>query len=509
MKMNNKTGRPHRRVVVVGGGISGLAAAHRLVELDASLEVMLLEAGSRLGGVLETRRSDGFLIESGADGFITNVHWGVDLCRRLGIAGDLIQTNPIDRRTFVVSRGRLEEMPDGFVMMAPTRFWPMLTTRTLGWRAKLRLACEPFVRRRESKTSSPENGRVGHEAPGQCTDDDDSMAAFVRRRLGREAYDRLVQPLLGSIHTGDPEQLSMSAILPRFVELERKHGSLTRGMWRQAKVSRKARGVASKQSSGSGARFSLFVAPRDGMSSLIDALAAKMPPGAVRLNTAVTRLVCRDDGWTLALGDGGTVEADGVVLATPARGTAGLLDDVDPLLGEMIGGIPHSQCAIVSLGYRRDQIAHRLDGFGFVVPAVERRRLLSCSFSSVKYAGRAPVGTVLLRAFVGGAAQAVRLQQSDSELVRTVGDELTDLLGVRGEPLLSEVSRAAAMPQYYLGHERLVDQIRRRAAELAGLELTGNVYDGVGVPQCIQGAEAAADRLAKEMTQSTPAPVRV
>jgi oxygen-dependent protoporphyrinogen oxidase len=488
MKTNNSgrnsQGNAHRRVVVVGGGISGLAAAHRLHELDATLDVTLLESGGRLGGVLETSRPAGFLVEAGADGFITNVPWGTDLCRRLGIAGELIQTNPIDRRTFVVSRGKLELMPAGFIMMAPTQFWPTLTTPTLSWRGKLRLACEPFIRRRVDSGQGDSDGN-----------DDESTAAFVRRRLGREAYERLVQPLLGSIHTGDPERLSMSAILPRFVALEREHGSLVRGMLRQARQAHKARGGKSNDSSGSGARFSLFVAPRDGMTSLVDALAAELPAGAVRLNTRVARLAHHDDRWTLTLGDDRELDADGVVLATPARGAALLLDDVDPVLGELVGSIPHSRCAIVSLGYRREQIGHRLDGFGLVVPAVERRKLLSCSFSSIKYAGRAGDGSVLLRAFVGGTGQAELLERSDDQLQQTVAEELRQLLGVTGEPQLSQVSRAPAMPQYYLGHGERVSQIRRRAADLACFELVGNAYDGVGVPQCIHGAELAAERL--------------
>jgi len=275
-------------------------------------------------------------------------------------------------------------------------------------------------------------------------------------------------------------------------------------MLRQAKQAHKASNGKPNRPSDSGARFSLFVAPRDGMTSLVDTLAAKLPDGAVRLNASVTRLARPDDRWRLTLGDGRELEADGVVLATPARGAASLLDEIDPALGELVGRIQHSRCAIVSLGYRREQIGHRLDGFGFVVPAVERRRLLNCSFSSIKYAGRAPDGSVLLRAFVGGTGQAELMERSDDQLRQTVGEELKQLLGITGSPQFSYVSRAPAMPQYYLGHGELVGQIRRRSADLRCFELVGNAYDGVGVPQCIHGAEQAAKQLVTQINQTGP-----
>ena len=466
---------------MIGGGITGLAAAHRLVELEPALDVMLFEAGSRLGGVLETVKSNGFSLERSADNFITNVPWAVDLCRRIGFEDQLVRTNDTHRQAFVVRKGRLHKIPEGFLIMAPSRIWPVLTTPILSWRAKLRLAWEYFVPRCKS-------------------DDDESLASFAIRRLGRETYERLVQPLVGGIYTADPEKLSVKATMPRFLDMEREHGGLIRGAWKQAAARR------SQDGSSSGARYSMFMTPRDGLTSLVDALAARLPEDAVRLNSPVEQLNQKvDGGWTLLIG-GDTaccVDVDALILTTPAHRSARLLADIDSDLAAQLDRIPHTPVAIVSLGYQREQIGHPLDGFGFVVPHVENRKILSGSFSSVKYPGRAPDGCELIRVFIGGACQPELAELPDDQLRDIATSELRELLDIEGGPIFDHISRwPPIMPQYCLGHCELVEQIESRTTDLKGLHLAGNAYHGVGMPNCIHSGEQAAERIVSERREA-------
>lgn len=462
------TGRP-RDVVVVGGGISGLAAAHRVRERDPACRVTVLEGGDRLGGVIATERGQGFVLEWGADSFLTEKPWAMDLVRRLGIEDRLVRTRDEERRTFVVHDGALHPLPEGFLMMAPTQLAPLLGSRLFSLTGKLRMALDLVLPRRS------DGG-------------DESLDAFVRRRFGAEALERVAQPLVGGIYTADPTRLSLAATMPRFLEMERRDRSVILAMRRQAKA------AAARDS---GARWSLFASFADGMQTLVDALAQRVPEGGIRLGARVTSLArAADGGWRLALAGGGAVDAAHVVLALPAYASAELLRPHDATLADALDGIVYASSAIVTLAYARDQIRHRLDGFGFVVPAIEHRRIIAGSFSSVKYPGRAPAGQVLLRAFVGGALAEGLASLPDAELVALAEAELGDLLGIRGAPSLVRVARhARAMPQYHLGHLARVAEIEEAADRLGSLVLAGNAYRGVGVPDCIHGGEEAVDRL--------------
>jgi len=450
-----------------------LATAHRLAELAPQLSVTLVDRADRVGGVLQTAEQDGFLFEWGADNFITNVPWGIALCRRIGFADQLLETDDQHRGAFVVRRGRLRRIPQGFIIMAPSRVWPVVVTPILSPWGKLRMAAEFFVPRRR------EEG-------------DESLAAFVTRRFGQETYDRLVQPLIGGIYTGDPRLLSLQATMPRFREMEQGHGSLIRAIMRQ--VGRRT----SADRNSSGGRYSMFVAPRRGMFSLVQAVADRLPAGTIRLGAGVRRMVRQQGGWTLELeGRHPPLPAfDAVVLATPAKAAAELVQPLDGVLSDQLSQIHHSGCCIVSLAYQRDQVSHPMDGFGFVVPAVERREIISGSFASVKYPGRAPDGHVLLRVFIGGALQEELLELPDDRLLSIAHREMAQLLGIRGEPFLHRLARLpASMPQYYVGHGERVATIHQRAAAIGGLFLTGNAYEGVGVPVCIHVGEKAAQRV--------------
>lgn len=467
-------------IAVIGGGISGLAAAHRLLELRPQAKITLLEGRDQLGGVLRTERRDGFLIEHGADNFITTPPWGVEFCQRIGFDGELIQTNDSHRRAFVVSKGKLQPIPAGFAVMAPSRIWPIISTPILSLRGKLRMVAEMFVRRRV------EGG-------------DESLASFVRRRFGREVYERLVQPLLAGIYTGDPEKLSVGATLPRFLEMESTSGSLIRAIMKQRKTQRR-----SSQAS-SGARYSQFVAPREGMSALIQAIADRVQQGnaTVCLRSPVKSVLPKDGGgWNLSIeGDQPrTLDVDGVVLATSARHSALIMQEADSSLADEFAKIQYGSCALVSLGFLRKQIGHPLDGFGFVVPMVEKRKILSCSFCSIKYEGRAPKGSVLLRAFVGGTCQSELLELDDEQLQQLVQKELADLMEISGEPTLCHVTRQIqAMPQYYLGHEQLVQRIKDRADKLSNFAVAGNILGGIGIPACIRSGEQAAEKAVADL----------
>ncbi|HEX8503249.1 MAG TPA: protoporphyrinogen oxidase [Pyrinomonadaceae bacterium] len=473
-----------RRVVIVGGGVSGLAAAHRLRELSARrpgarLEVLLLEASGRLGGTVRTQRREGFLVECGPDSFISEKPAALELARRVGVGHRLIETNEQNRRSFVVRGGRLRPTPEGFQLLAPSRLLPFITTDIFTWRGKARMALDLVLPRRRGA-----NGR-----------DDESLAAFVRRRLGREALERMAQPMVGGIYTADPESLSLRATMPRFLEMERRHRSLILAMWR---AGRRAAEDARHGRGASGARYSLFLSFDGGVQVLTDAVAARLPPDSVRLNTRVSSLKPRAGGrgWSLTTEAGETLEADAVCLALPAYASARLLRDVDDPAADELEAVPYASTATVNLAYRREDIPHPLDGFGFVVPFVERRATLACTFSSVKFPGRAPEGHALLRAFVGGALQPEMFDLDEGRMVEAVRRDLRDLLGVEAPPLFAHVEKwPRSMAQYHLGHAERVARVRARLRERPTLALCGNAFEGAGLPDCVRGGESAAESL--------------
>jgi oxygen-dependent protoporphyrinogen oxidase len=475
-----------RRIAIIGGGITGLAAAHRLHELAPKSQVVVYEASSRWGGILGTRYDGGWLIEQAADMFTTREPWAIDLCKRLGIDGDLISTNRENRRALVVRGGKLYPVPDGFTLLSPSKIYPLLVTPLLSWSGKLRMASELFVRRRSDK-------------------EDESLAAFTRRRLGNEAFDHLVQPLVGGIYTADPEKLSMKATLSQFVEQERTYGGLIRAMWNSARKTK-----TDVKPAESGARYGAFVAPKRGMQSLVDALAQKLPEAWKRLDSPVGDIRWAQDEqiWRIAVepkaGEPYTAEADDLIFAVPGT-KSNLLTSVSRDLAAAIAKIPHAGASVVILGVRRDQIQHPLDAFGVVVPAVEKRGVIAISFASVKFPGRAPDDSVLLRVFVGGALQPELARLSDADLRKLVLEELGSLIGFSGEPQLFQIARwLETMPQYHVGHLDVVREIKRLAEVIPHFALAGNAYDGVGIPFCIHSGELAAERILG-MTSQTEA----
>jgi oxygen-dependent protoporphyrinogen oxidase len=477
-------------VAVIGGGISGLAAAHRAIELakeaSTNVRVELFEAGSRLGGVIHTEQINGCIAELGADSFITNKPAAVELCRRLELDERLIATEPTHRQALVLRRGKPVPIPDGFMLMAPSRIWPVLASPIFSPLGKLRLGLEYVIPRRIATS-------------------DESVAAFVRRRLGREALERLVQPLVAGIYTGDPEKLSLAATLPRFIEMERKHGSLIRAARRQHEQTETS---AKSEPRESGARYGLFASFKDGMSELVDALVRRIEQsGVIHRGTSIRTLRRRaetGEGFALETADGRELAFGAVIVALPANRTAKLLAQLDSNLSTALGAIEYASSAIVVTGHHEREIEHPLNASGLVIPAAEQRQILSVSFASRKFAGRVPSGEVVLRTFVGGALQPELLQRTDEELKQIVRSELADILGVRGEPTFVWVSRhEGAMPQYHVGHVDRVARIKTLLAEHPRLALAGNAYDGVGVPDCIQSGENAAERALSTLVPTT------
>ncbi|MDT5122310.1 MAG: protoporphyrinogen/coproporphyrinogen oxidase [Acidobacteriota bacterium] len=470
-----------KRIVIIGGGISGLAAAHRLMEQRAQsnleIEIVLLEASERLGGVIRTLRRDGFLLEGGPDSFISEKPEAFELAKRIGIASRLIETTEAHRRSFIVRDGKLRAVPEGFQLLAPTRFWPFVTTDIFSWTGKARMALDLVLPRRAAANGS----------------DDESLAQFVRRRLGREALERMAQPMVGGIYTADPERLSLRATMPRFLEMEREHRSLIRAMWKRG---RQQSAVESRGTSG--ARYSLFLSFDEGMQVLSDSLVARLKDVSIRLKTRAESVAfdASVQQWKIRVSADETISADAVCLALPAYASANLLRDVDAPLAAELDAIPYASTATINLAYQRADIPHTLDGFGFVVPVIERRATLACTFSSIKFAGRAPTDHALLRAFVGGALQPEIFALDEDQMVARVREDLHELLGIEKSPLFAHVLKwPRSMAQYHLGHIERVDRIRERLNSWPGLKLAGNAYTGAGLPDCIRSGESAADEI--------------
>ena len=475
--------QPHTsRIAIIGGGVSGLAAAHKLSEISSrdgiSIDYRLFEADDKTGGILRTVHRDGFLLEAGPDSFISEKPEALQLASRIGLSDRIIQTNSADRRSFIVRRGKLIPVPEGFHLLAPSRLWPFITSPIFSWTGKARMALDLLI---------PRN-----------SNDDESLASFVRRRLGNEALARMAQPMVGGIYTADPEKLSLAATMPRFLDMERDHGSVIRAMLA-------GRRKAKDQSEGvSGPRYSLFLSFDDGMQILTDRLAELIGKERIQTQTRVDSVrPSEKNGWMIATSAGKTWLADAVVLALPAYAAAKVIAECDDVLASELKAIPYASTATINVAFRRSDVKHPLNGFGFVVPLAENRKILACTFSSIKFAGRAPSDTVLLRAFAGGALQPEVFELDEPVLVATVLDELKELLGVVGAPLLTHVEKwPNSMAQYHVGHLDRVGRIKERVAKLPGLQLAGNAYRGAGIPDCIRSGEHAAESALRYVLES-------
>ncbi len=444
-------------VAVIGGGIAGLAAAYEL-QLRG-LDVRLLEASSRLGGVVRTDRFDGWVVDAGPDALLVQKPAAVDLCRELGLGDRLISTK-LPRTAYVLRDGRLRPLVEGSFLGFPVGVGALARSSLFTWRGKLRMACEVAVPR-------------AHEG-------DESIASFTRRRFGKEALDYLAEPLLAGIHAGDAERLSMQALFPRLADAERGAGSVLRSL-RALHVRPSPQGA--------------FVSLSGGLGELVDTLSLALRPGAVRLSTSVTEL--RRAGVFTVKAQDAPVRAHAVILSVPAYAAAGLLRGVDTTLAALCDAVPYASTATVAVGYRRDQIRHPLDGSGFVVPRIEGSPLLAATWVTSKWPGRAPDGYALLRGFLGGGRDPHRLDRTDEELIRVTRDALADTLGIEGDPVVTRLSRFPRQsPQYEVGHLQRVASIEERLASVPGLFLAGSGFRAIGIPDCIADGRGMAARAA-------------
>ncbi len=475
------------RVVIVGGGIAGLAAAYYLQEKTRArgmaLQYTLVESAPRWGGKILTEKFDDFIIEAGPDSFLTQRPAALELCRQLGLSDRLIGTNDGRRKTFVVRRGRLHELPEGLSLIVPTRLGPFLRSPLLSPFGKLRVGLDWFI-------------------PGRVNGDE-SLASFVRRRFGIEMLERIADPLLAGIYVGDPECLSIQSTFPRLVDLERKYGSLIRGARRNLpQVAQPARGRASSSAfSGTtddDARGSMFMSLRGGLSELVDALVSRLDAGSLLSGRRASRLEIARDAYTVYLDDGRSLDADALVLATPAFVSANLLAPHDTTLADALRSIHYLSSATVSVAYHRSEVNHPLDGFGFIVPRRESRHIIACTWTTTKFDGRAPREYVLLRAFVGGARNEHLVAWDDAALVDRVRAELRELMGITAQPVLAKVYRwEKANPQYEIGHLERIAHIEALCNVHPGLFLAGSAYRGVGIADCVMNGALIAEQIAK------------
>jgi oxygen-dependent protoporphyrinogen oxidase len=481
----NRLNSPHSRIAIVGGGISGLAAAWELAQQAPQAQVVLFEAQTRLGGVIETREIAGHTVECGPDSMLRRMPDAIGLCQELGIDDQLIGTNPAAAGVYSVHRGRLVRVPDGLAALAPRSRWQMATTPLLSLRGKLRLLGETRVPRRDAAAG------------------DESLADFACRRFGREVFERIVQPLAGGIFMGDPAKLSLPACFPQFAKLEADHGSLVRGA-----------SYEQQQRAAKDTNPSIFVTPQQGIGRLVAALRSALPHVQFCLGTQVESIAAVGPRqWRLSFASDHAPAAgpadtlfDAVVVATPARCAATLLATVDSQVGELLAGIRSSNCAIAIVAARDHQVPHPLDATGFVVPHVEGRLSAAGTFSSQKYLGRAPDGEVTFRIFMGGAQHPELVDAPDARLAEIACSELQTLVGLRGEPLWIHIQRwPQSMPQYELGHLQRVEQIDHHMRQFPTLKLAGNAYRGVGIPYCIRSGREAARCLLAPADNTPPA----
>lgn len=477
------------RLVVVGGGISGLAAAYYLTQWAQSaqraVQITLIEREARWGGKIITDRVDDFVIEGGPDTFLATKPWAVALCRQLGIADRLQGTNPAQKNTYILHQDQLHPLPGGLTMMIPTEFASLLRTGLLSWPGKFRMGLDYLI------PSKKENG-------------DETIGQFISRRLGSEAYHHMIEPLMSGIYAGDGEKLSLQATLPYLRDLEEKHGGLVRG----AISARNQRAKNGCKPTGS---RSLFLTPLTGLAELVEALVKVLDAQGVELLSGVgVEAITQDkDSFLVALEGRKPLRTDGLILATPAFVSGKLVEAVAPTLARELLAIEYTSTATISLAYRKEDVPRPLDGYGYVIPRREGRKALACTWTSTKFPHRAPDGYVLVRVFVGRAGQEGEIPWDDEGLLDIAREEVDHTLQITAEPIVERVFRwEQAMPQYNLGHPARLKRIDALLEGLPGLALAGNGYRGIGIPDCIHSGEVAAEKVLAPITEKHQNPIK-
>ena len=465
-----------KKIIIIGGGIAGLAAAFRIqreIKEGANLECILLEGSNHFGGKISTEKLDGFIIERGPDSFISQKPAAIQLCKQLGLEDRLTGTNPGAPSTFVYTGGKLVTMPDGLSLMIPTKFLPFALTPLFSLPGKIRMAFDLLIPKKQ------DNG-------------DESLASFVRRRMGEEALNKMAEPMLAGIYASDPEKMSITSTFPMFVETEKKYRSLILGMLARKKAM--LMNAVKRPSSA----YSLFMTLKDGLGEMVDAVIKKSPDIQFKSGTKVVGIERNKEKWHLKLDDGSENQVDAVIVATPGTVTAKLLQNITPDSAELLNSIHYVSTATVTLGYKREGFSHSLDGFGFVVPKAEGCSILACTWTSSKFPHRAPKDYVMLRCYVGGALQE-EIAEKDTETLETlVRKDLQQIMGITETPVFCKVFKNnKSNVQYHVNHSQKIDSIMEDLKNYPGLFLAGSAYRGIGIPDCIQNGNLAAESALK------------
>ncbi len=465
-----------KRIAIIGGGISGLSAAYTLEEKRQSgepVEYVLYESSPRLGGVLVTDRVDGCLVEAGPDSFLTEKPWAADLCRKIGLGDQLIGSNDSERKTYIVARGKLVVMPDGLMFMVPTKIMPTVFSPLFSMRTKMRMAAEWFH-------------------PPRKASEDETVAEMVERHYGSEMVDLLADPLLSGVYGGEASQLSVRAVLPRFADMEAKHGSLGRAM------------LAARRKMGAAANVParpLFSSLKEGMQQMVDALVARLDAKALRTSSPVLSVIPQStaDGWTLSTRYQSD-HFDAVIIATPTHAASAVLQGANEDLARDLSEIKYSSSVTVTLGYDEKVRRSLPPGFGFLVPRSAGYRMLAATFVHNKFPHRAPENRAIVRCFLGGARDEQILESSEEDILAIVRRELRQIIALDAEPLFARVYKwKSAMAQYAVGHLERLQRIESLRQKLSGLALAGNGYSGIGVPDCVRSGAEAATKILAEM----------
>jgi len=462
------------KIAIIGAGISGLSAAYYLNSLSKDesfdIEIDIFEKSGQAGGNISTKIENGFVIEEGADSFITSKPWGIDLCEKLGIEEQLISTNVSNRKTYIYFDQKLNELPEGFFLMAPSNIEAFEKSTFFSAEGKKRILKEL-------------------ELDPLIDDGDESLESFILRRFGTELLEKVAQPLIGGIYTGDPAKLSVKAILPEFVDFEKQYGSIIKG------ISNKY-GSSDISKTESGARYGLFVSFKNGLSVLISSIIKAMPDVNIHYNSSVNEVLKSKDTWLLHTESGCEIETDAVIMAGPSFVSSKLLSNTDKKLSGLLNEIRYESSIVVNLVFEKSKSADLPKGFGVVIPNTEKMNLIACSFSSHKFSNRAPKDYEIIRCFLGGAFNQNVLGLKDSEIMKLVLEDLNTLFNIESEPFNSFIYRYPnSMPQYILGYNELLDKINEELRKYPLLSLSGNAYGGIGIPDSIKSGKDAAQYI--------------
>ena len=461
-----------KKIVIIGGGISGLATAYSLEERakreGKSVSITLLEKKNQIGGNILTERVGDFLIEGGPDCFLSEKPWAIQLCEKLGIADRLLCTNDEYRKTYIYWKGRLRELPEGIMLMIPTRFFPLLKSDLFSLAGKLRMGMELFIPKRKSGG-------------------DESLSEFVRRRLGQEIVERVAEPLVAGVHAENPDAMSIKSRFPRFVQMEEEYGSLIKGMLAKRKIMLNSESGKPK--------WTMFMTLKNGLDELPLTIVKALKMTTIITNKEVSE-INKVSGYKIYLKNRDTIDADVVIFATPSYETGRLLRGLNSSISDQLDTIPYVSTATISLAYKKDSILHPMNGFGFLVPRVENRRIMGASWVSRKFSYRTPDDSILIRCFIGGSRNEELVSLDDKDMLKMIKEELKDVMGISAEPILTRIYRwEKAMPQYIIGHDERVSRIEESILKYPDMFVTGSAYRGGGISECIKNAQLTAESV--------------